>query len=528
MTISVTAAPEEAWKFSLSVYIGFATLAALLLWLFHPALEKAILPWLDTEEYSHGFFIPIITVYFIWQKQHMLARIPFEGSYAGMSALLLALAMYFVGELSALYIIVQYSFVLALMGIVLAVAGWRIFKEVWIPLLFLVFCIPLPQFLYHGLSAKLQLLSSQLGVSFIRFCDISVFLEGNVIDLGTMRLQVAEACNGLRYLFPLASIAFICAYFFQASFWKRALVFLSSLPITLLMNSLRIGVIGVLVEYWGKSMAEGFLHDFEGWAVFMGCTAILLGEMWLLAKIGHDPRPLREVFSLTFPEPWPKDMRFRDRRLPRQFWGVAGLLVATGIATPLLEQREEVVPARTRFAEFPMRLGAWSGRPEIMDKEYVDALKFEDYLLANFSRAGAAVPVNVYSAYYASQRKGESIHSPRTCLPGGGWEMQSLDTVVPPGLASAANGLKVNRVVIAKGNAKQLVYYWFRQRGRDMTGEYSAKFFLLWDALAKNRSDGALIRLTTAVEAGDVAAADRRLTDFIKVAEPEFHRFIAD
>ena len=106
-----------------------------------------------------------------------------------------------------------------------------------IPLFFLVFMIPLPNFLLNNLSTKLQLISSELGVAVIRLFDISVYLEGNVIDLGVYKLQVVEACSGLNYLFPLMSLSFIMADLYKAPFWKRAIVFLSSIPITIIMNS---------------------------------------------------------------------------------------------------------------------------------------------------------------------------------------------------------------------------------------------------------------------------------------------------
>jgi exosortase len=106
-----------------------------------------------------------------------------------------------------------------------------------VPLLLLGLMIPLPTFLYQGLSAQMQLISSQIGVAIIRLFNISVFLEGNVIDLGNYKLQVAEACNGLRYLFPLMALGFIAAYLFKGALWKRAVIFLSTIPITILMNS---------------------------------------------------------------------------------------------------------------------------------------------------------------------------------------------------------------------------------------------------------------------------------------------------
>src|SRR5207249_6025920 len=194
-------------------------------------------------------------------------------------------------------------------------------KLVWVPLMILFFMVPLPNFLYQGLSAQLQLLSSKLGVSVIRLCDISVFLEGNVIDLGNYKLQVAEACSGLRYLFPLMALGFIAAYFFKGALWKRAIIFLSTIPITILMNSLRIGVIGVMVEHWGRAAAEGFLHDFEGWVIFMTCTVVIVGEMWLLAKIGSNKHSLREVFGVDLPARVAPGTPTRYRSVPKPFLG---------------------------------------------------------------------------------------------------------------------------------------------------------------------------------------------------------------
>ena len=123
-------------------------------------------------------------------------------------------------------------------------------------------------------------------MAFIRLFQIPVFLEGNVIDLGQYKLQVVEACSGLRYLYPLMSLGFLAAYFFQAPLWQRALVFLSTIPITIFMNSLRIGVVGIMVDNFGPQDADGFLHMFEGWIIFLACAVLLVGLMHLLARVG--------------------------------------------------------------------------------------------------------------------------------------------------------------------------------------------------------------------------------------------------
>ncbi|BBA32362.1 EpsI family protein [Methylocaldum marinum] len=518
----------ELWDIGPRFWLWSGVLFGISVYIFFDGLKILVGNWTSSEEYSHGLLIPFITAFLIWQKKNELARLPFEGSWIGFGIVALGLGLYFLGELATLYIIVQYAFLVVLLGLVLAVTGTKIFKQVWIPLLFLFFAIPLPNFLYQGLSSKLQLLSSALGVSFIRACDISVYLEGNVIDLGSYKLQVVEACNGLRYLFPLMSLAFMCAYFFKGALWKRGVIFLSSIPITILMNSFRIGIIGVMVEYWGQSMAEGFLHDFEGWAIFMACTGLLVGEMWLLARIGKEPRPLLEVFGLTFPEPLPKSTKFRSQALPRQFWSVFGLSVAALVGAQFLQHRSELVPSRAEFIDFPMQLADWTARRETMEQQYVDALKFDDYILANYTREGS-IPVNFYSAYYANQRKGESIHSPRSCIPGGGWQIKSLETVNADVSGVGGNPLRINRLVIQKGDDRQLVYYWFQQRGRNLTNEYSVKWYLFWDALTLNRTDGALVRLTTYLPRGeDLAKGEARLDAFLSVLQPQLSRYIPD
>jgi exosortase D (VPLPA-CTERM-specific) len=404
--------------------------------------------------------------------------------------------------------------------------GMKAFKVILVPLFILLFMIPLPNFLFNNLSSQLQLISSQLGVAVIRLFDISVFLEGNVIDLGVYKLQVVEACSGLNYLFPLMTLAFISAYFFTGAFWKKAVIFLSSIPITIVMNSFRIGAIGVMVEYWGIEMAEGFLHDFEGWAVFMSCIAILILEMWVLAKIGKDKLPLREAFGLDFPDPTPPDAEIIYRKMPKSFY--VSLVIITLVAASVfaLPEREELIPDRKQYAEFPMEIDGWMGREGYIEQLVLDSLKLSDYKMADYRGQDDGL-VNFYSAYYDSQRKGASIHSPKSCIPGGGWRITSLDDHNIKGVNVGNVPLVVNRLVIAKGEAKQLVYYWFQQRNRIITNEYMMKWYLFWDALTKNRTDGALIRLTTTLNDGqDLKIADDRLEAFAKEIAPVLPEYV--
>lgn len=500
---------------------------AMLIFIYQDGLLYMVEMWDAKEEYGHGYIIPFITLFLIWQKSDKLEFIEFKGAWGGFFLTLLGLFFYYAGELSSIYTVIQYAFVIALFGLILSVTGWKSFKIIIVPLLILLFMIPLPNFFLNNLSSQLQLISSEIGVFFIRLFDISVFLEGNVIDLGVYKLQVVEACSGLNYLFPLMTLAFISAYFFTGAFWKKAVIFLSSIPITIFMNSLRIGIIGVTVEFWGIEMAEGFLHDFEGWAVFMSCIAILVLEMWILASIGKDRLPLREAFGLDFPEPTPEDAEVKYRTVPKPFYASLAIIVVVAVSSFALPEREEIIPERKNYAEFPLEFDGWQGRTGYIESQVLDALKLTDYVKNDYRNLEDGGVLNFYSAYYESQQKGSSAHSPRSCIPGGGWQITSLENHAIEGVTIDGVPLVVNRLVIEKGNVKQLVYYWFQQRGRVVTNEYMMKWYLFWDSATLKRTDGALMRLTTVLNPGqDIAVADERLEGFVREMAPLVPEFV--
>jgi exosortase D (VPLPA-CTERM-specific) len=345
-----------------------------------------------------------------------------------------------------------------------------------------------------------------------------------------MQLQVAEACSGLRYLFPLMTLGFIAAYFFKAAFWKRLIVFLSSIPITVAMNSLRIGLIGVSVEYWGLGMAEGVLHDFEGWVVFMASGAVMLLEIVVLSRVGRDRRPWRQVFGVELPPPVPRGAKFVQRPLPRSFVAAVLVLVAAAAMAQLIPERHDAVPARRQFVDFPMTLAGRTGARESIEGIYLETLQLDDYLLASFTSAVAGdVPVNLYVAWYDTQRTGRVTHSPAACLPAGGWNIQQLVQVKLPGVRVDGHAVRVNRAIIRRGEARQLVYYFFKQRQHVVTGEYVVNWYLFWDALTQNRTDGALIRLVTPLVDGEPeTAADARLTAFAAAASAELGPYVPD
>lgn len=484
--------------------------------------------WWDRDEYSHGYMIPLVALFMFWQRVPQLAKSKIRPTFLALCLLLVALAGAVLGELSALYTIIQYSFLLAIYAVVLALLGLRGTWTIWPALVYLVFMIPLPNFLYNNLSQQLQLISSELGVWFIRLFGISVYLEGNVIDLGSYQLQVAEACSGLRYLFPLMSFGFLIAYLYQGPHWHKWVIFLSTPLITVLMNSFRIALIGVTVKYWGSEMADGFLHDFEGWVVFIACLALLGLEIWFLNIITGNGRPLADLLDLSYPSLHENRAALVSANFqfnPVWLGTVLLLLIAVPVSISL-KDRVEFIPERSAFSSFPLVRNDWMGQESAIEADVLNELNLTDYIMAEYRRGSSEQPVNFYVAYYQSQRKGSSIHSPRSCIPGGGWVIADHSLRSVKGL-TGAEGLTVNRLVIQKGAYRQLVYYWFDQRGRTITNEYLAKWYLFLDSLMEQRTDGALVRLVTSVpQDDDISIADERLVDFMQDFQPLLQDYV--
>jgi len=516
------------WKNNPNVWIFLLISLALTGIIFYSGIVNMVSKW-DSPEFSHAYILPFIAVFFVWQQKEKLAKVPFTDSWFGVSIIITGLIVYVFGELSSLFTIIQYGLLITIIGLTQTVFGRKGLLIIWPVYIIIFFMIPLPSFLLTNLSAKLQLVSSELGVMFIRLFDISVYLEGNVIDLGKMKLQVVDACSGLRYLFPLMALGFIASLFYKTTLWKRVFVFISTFPITVLMNSARIGLIGITVEFWGKPAAEGFLHDFEGWVIFMLCTGTLVIEMWLLTKIGKDKRPLSSVFVVdTSIKKIDKNAIYKERHLSKPILAALILLSVTTAMSFSLTSREEIKQERESFSKFPLQIDEYKGTSSPLQTMYLDELKLNDYIMANYQDSKDE-KINLYVAYYDSQRAGESAHSPRTCIPGGGWRIKELSQLQINSIQLYNKPLTVNRTLVQHGEYKQLVYYWFQQRGRVITNEYLVKWYLFFDSLTKNRSDGALVRLTIPLSPGQSDNdGDKALQAFTRKIIPLLQNYIPD
>ncbi len=534
----LSSAPQVPWllgtKASTHVVTAIVLPLVILAYVYYESVIPLVNEWIGNDTYSHGFLVPIVSAFLIWQQRAELAEKTNEGSWWGLLIIGGGIFLYILGELATLFILIHLSLWCVIIGLLASSLGMRAVVSMSFPLGYLLTAIPLPQFLYQGLSGHLQLMSSAIGVGCLQLVGVTAFQEGNVIDLGPIQLQVVEACSGLRYLFPLTSLALLCAYLLKDRLWKRVVLFVSGIPISILLNGFRIAMIGVLVDHFGEAAAEGFFHAFEGWAIFMVSFAILLVEMWVLRKMGQSRQPefpLAEISSRHSPFPTKDTGGFPALQLPSSslspYVCSVGVLLLLPLISPQITNRYEMVPARQPFFDFPMQVDGWSGSSYPLESQYIDALRFDDYLLADY-RFAQSPPVTLYMAYYHSQRKGQSVHSPQSCIPGGGWEILSVETV-RLGQANASPPLSANLVLIGKNDQRQVVLYWFKQRDRQLTNEYLVKLYLVWDAIVRRRTDGGLIRLVSAIRPGETEEISRqRVLALGEAIGPSMQSYIPD
>jgi exosortase len=253
---------------------------------FAPILYYMVLHWRDVPTYSHGFLVAPLAIYFAWERRPTLRRCPVEPTWWGLVPLALGALALAVGRLGVELMAMRVSFVLTLHGLVLLLLGRHVYRTLLFPLLFLFLMIPPPQSLVNTVTFPLQLIAADLAVDALHRLAIPALREGKIIHLPHTRLFVADACSGLRSLQALGTLAVVFAYFFRKNAIERIVIVLSAIPIAILVNSLRVGLTGILTYRLGEGAARGWIHQTEGFVTFAVALALLMLEASILQVVG--------------------------------------------------------------------------------------------------------------------------------------------------------------------------------------------------------------------------------------------------
>lgn len=320
----------------------FAVIAALV-FVYASVLVRLSHTWWVDENYSHGLLIPFIIAFVLWKERDTLLTTQTKPSTLwGGAAILLALFALWAGVAGAEIYMQRLSLVLMIVGTVVYFWGAHFLRLIWMPLVLLLLAIPIPTIVFNQIAFPLQLFASRCAVSSMRLFNIPVLRQGNVIELlplnslETKKLEVVEACSGIRSLMTLVTLALVFAYFSHPrtgngpgesvaesrsvsrfaplkrwGFWRSILIVLSAVPIAIFTNALRVSGTGVLAHYYGTRVADGFFHSFSGWLIYVAAFLLLFAFGWLLDRLesvfsrdsaaGNEPLKQARVKKRTVP-----------------------------------------------------------------------------------------------------------------------------------------------------------------------------------------------------------------------------------
>jgi exosortase len=260
---------SQAGNSLLRLWLPYLIIGLLLLAVYFRIAGKLVFDWYDIPDYGHGFFVPLFSVYIMWDNRNVLRSTPIRQSWGGLPFVLLGLCTVILGVYGADLFLSRISFLILFAGLIWTFLGRQMLRAMLFPLLTLLLAIPFPEIVFNKITFPLQLLASQMASGILSFIGVPVLHEGNVIELPAMKLEVAEACSGIRSLMSLFTLAIFYGYFLERGVKRRVILALASVPIAVAANAARIVGTGLCVQYWDPDKALGFFHEFSGWVMFV-------------------------------------------------------------------------------------------------------------------------------------------------------------------------------------------------------------------------------------------------------------------
>jgi exosortase len=277
-------------KMGRNTLVGIALALVGFVLLYRNVLAKLIYDWGNDDNYSHGFLIVPISLYLAWERRDVFKAAPEKPSAFGLVVIAGSLLVLFAGILGSELFLTRISIVGTVVGTLLYVAGWARLRVLAFPVAFLLLMIPLPAIIFNQIAFPLQMLASQAGEQALRAVEIPVLREGNVLVLANTTLEVAEACSGIRSLVSLLTLGIMFGYFTDQRAWVRILIAASTVPVAILANAARVAGTGIAAHRFGPEAAQGFFHDFSGWAVFLVAFVLMLGIQRVIVWLAPAPR----------------------------------------------------------------------------------------------------------------------------------------------------------------------------------------------------------------------------------------------
>jgi exosortase len=289
----LTAAPQAIVgrsRADLHRFVWPTVLSALFLLLYASVLKHLVRQWWADPDYGHGFLVPLFSGYLLWRDRDRWMNCEIKPSNFGLVVMLGAIGLLLVGSLGSELFTSRFSLLVLLVGMIVFLAGWKTLRAMAFPLCFLVFMIPLPAIIYDEITFPLLQIASRFAAFWLEVVHVPVLRDGNILILSNFSLEVVEACSGIRSLMTLLSLAVIYVYFLEPRRWAQTVLVLLMLPIAIFSNAIRIMGTGMIAHRFGPLAAQGFMHEFSSWVVFLIALLLLFALHWVLRNIGKVPK----------------------------------------------------------------------------------------------------------------------------------------------------------------------------------------------------------------------------------------------
>ncbi len=440
--------------------------------------------WWSNNMYSYGFLIPVISLYLVWVRREKLQKTrPFPNYAYGVPLLFAGLSMLVAGQAGGIVSLQELSFIIVLASVVLLLLGKNFMRVLWLPITYLLFMIPIWEVVVDGLHLPFQILSADLGVKIMQTAGIPVYRQGIYIELPHITLEVARVCSGVNFLIAVIALGIPLAYLYLKGWRRRIALVGSAIVIAILSNGLRVALIGTLSYYGISSDLHGPFHVLQGLFVSFVGYLVLFGGLWILSK---RPYPISHSS-----ESEPKNLEDQEISGQKGILYPAVMLVSLFIllGTYVNLYKPSPVSLKMDLNLFPLQIGEWQGRNTPSSIDIYQELE-ADHKLSRVYQTDSDRTVHLYIGYFESQEQAKELIDYRTD------ELLRQASKIKVRL-NPHGSVEINKLIQIDGEENRLVLFWYDLNGRIVGDKYMAKLCTIWNALAKGRTNGAVIMITT-------------------------------
>lgn len=481
---------------------------------FYPVLSGLWLRWNSDADYGYALLVPVISMWLIWQQRDALSKIEARPVSWALYAVIATLLFVLIGTSGSLPTLARFALPLFILSSVLYLRGFETFFRLLFPLGFLFFMLPLPAQIQGAITPFLQYLATLLGSGMLELLNYPVSTRGNLILVSGIPMNVAEACSGLRYIFPLVGVGMLYSYLFETIRWKKIVNVLMAIPIAILMNALRIALTGVLMERWGIEAGTGIWHDLEGVVVLISAFFLHFLFSLFLKRLPPTSPPVDQN-----PATWQGGLRSHPRAGIKRL-SVVALLLTLLAAYTLSLGAVSAWQLQQPLASFPLKITGWVGKVKSVPERITEASGAEEAFNAHYFSLQRKM-VDLYIGYQGAPFKNNAsfFHSPSVCLPSSGWRTlsQTQRKMLLPTGPMAGREFHVNEQLSEQQGQRILTMYWFQNRSAIDASALPHQVRMAGQAMLRQPSYDLFLRIITTVEKNESTSdARQRLSLFIE------------